>query len=81
MKILCRDGVALVALADDATLDWRADRVRVGATDYMGLTAASVVLHEDVTELPEDFQANWYRFDGVTWSANPDEPRPEPPAA
>ena len=81
MKILCRDGVALVAPADDAVLDWRADRLRVGTTDYMGLTAATVVLHEDAADVPDDFQASWYRFDGATWTANPDEPRPEPPTA
>jgi hypothetical protein len=62
-------------LADDVTITETADNITVGNPAQFiiaDLNSTTVTITENITNAPSDWIGNKYKFDGTTWSANPD---------
>ena len=61
---------------DSKSVSMESDKIVVGdlsAPDFIisDLTAVTATLHTNVTNDPDDWKGNKYRFDGTTWTQNP----------
>ena len=61
---------------DSKAVSIDSDKIVVGdlsAPDFIifDLTASTATLHTSVTNDPDDWIGNKYRFDGTTWTQNP----------
>ena len=62
-------------LADDVTITATANYITVGDPAKFiiaDLNSGNTTITENVTNAPSDWIGNKYKFDGTTWSANPD---------
>ena len=62
-------------LADDVTITATANDITVGDPAQFiiaDLNSGNTTITENVTNAPSDWTGNKYKFDGTTWSANPD---------
>lgn len=62
-------------LTDDISVTLTSDNITVGdpAQFIIGdMSSGTATLHTDVTNSPDDWRGNKYKFDGTTWEANPD---------
>jgi|TARA_R100000149_G_C5756376_1_gene63309 hypothetical protein len=62
-------------LADDVTITATANDITVGDPAKFiiaDLNSGNTTITENVTNAPSDWIGNKYKFDGTTWSANPD---------
>ena len=62
-------------LADDITITATANDITVGDPAKFiiaDLNSGNTTITENVTNAPSDWIGNKYKFDGTTWSANPD---------
>ena len=62
-------------LADDVTITATANDITVGDPAKFiiaDLNSGNTTIIENVTNAPSDWTGNKYKFDGTTWSANPD---------
>ena len=62
-------------LADDVTITATANDITVGDPAQFiiaDLNSVNTTITENVTNAPSDWTGNKYKFDGTTWSANPD---------
>ena len=62
-------------LADDVTITATANDITVGDPAQFiiaDLNSGNTTITENVTNAPSDWIGNKYKFDGTTWSANPD---------
>ena len=68
-------GLSKYLLADDVTITATADNITVGdpAQFIIGdLNSTTVTITDNVTNAPANGSGNRYKFDGTTWTANPD---------
>jgi len=68
-------GLSKYLLADDVTITATADNITVGdpAQFIIGdLNSTTVTITDGVTNAPANWSGNRYKFDGTTWTANPD---------
>ena len=62
-------------LADDVTITATENDITVGDPAKFiiaDLNSGNTTITENVTNAPSDWIGNKYKFDGTTWSANPD---------
>ncbi len=62
-------------LADDVTITATENDITVGDPAKFiiaDLNSGNTTITENVTNAPSDWTGNKYKFDGTTWSANPD---------
>ena len=62
-------------LANDVTITATANDITVGDPAKFiiaDLNSGNTTITENVTNAPSDWIGNKYKFDGTTWSANPD---------
>ena len=62
-------------LADDVTIVSNSDMIHVGDPIEFSigdLNSGTVTITENVTNAPSNWSGNRYKFDGTTWTANPD---------
>ena len=67
-------------LADDVAITSNSDNIVVGDPAQFivaDLNSSTVTITDNVTNAPSDWIGNKYKFDGGTWSANPDWVEPE----
>ena len=65
-KYLLADDVVITATANDITVGDPAQFI------IADLNSGNTTITENVTNAPSDWTGNKYKFDGTTWSANPD---------
>lgn len=63
-----------VAVEEDFTMVTHPDEPPL--TDY-GMTSQNSTLYEGVTDVPDDWDYDKYRYDGSSWSLNPNWTAPE----
>lgn len=67
-----------IILTNDSTdLKVEKDHVKNGNQKIYGLGDTKVVLHENIADVPDDWQPSKYLFNGSTWTANPNWQDPE----
>lgn len=67
-------------LEDDVYVSMNSDDITVGAPAQFiigDMTTDTATLYTDVSDSPEDWLGNKYKYDGTTWTQNPDWVDPE----
>jgi len=62
-------------LADDVTITATASDITIGDPAQFiiaDLNSTTITVTDNVTNAPDDWTGNKYKFDGTTWTANPD---------
>lgn len=71
------DNRSIILTDDQAELVVETNHVKNGVQRIYGLTEDKVTLHENVTNVPEDWSPSKYLFDGTNWTENPNWVDPE----
>ena len=67
-------GLSKYLLADDVAITSTADNITVGdpAQFIIGdLNSGTVTITDNVSNAPDNWSGNRYKFDGTNWTANP----------
>ena len=73
-------GLSKYLLADNVTLTSTANDITVGDPAQFiiaDLNGGTVTVTDNVSNAPADWTGNKYRFDGSSWTANPDWVEPK----
>lgn len=81
MKIIVETETKLAkyAIADDVTVESTADNITVGDPVQFviaDLNDTTTTVYADVTNTPDDFVGNKYKYSGTKWTANADYVEP-----
>lgn len=77
MKTITRkdNNVSKFLLEDNVQVDITTESITIADpedTIIIDLNSSNTTLHTNVTNAPDDYVGEKYRFDGTTWSLNPD---------
>lgn len=77
MKTITRkdNNVSKFLLEDNVQVDITTESITIAEpedTIIIDLNSSNTTLHTNVTNAPDDYVGEKYRFDGTTWSLNPD---------
>ena len=82
MKIIVETetNLAKYAIADDVVIESTADKITVGdPVEFIiaDLNDTTTTVYADVTDTPDDWVGNKYKYSGTKWTANADYVEPE----
>lgn len=65
--------ISFYKLEDSGSVYLNPDNIIINNVDFIyGRTKDNVIVHTGVTDTPADWDWDKYKYDGTTWSANPD---------
>ena len=69
--------VSFYKIEDSGSVYLNPDNIIINNVDFIyGRTKDNVIVHTGVTDTPADWDWDKYKYDGTTWSANPDYNEP-----
>ena len=74
MKVLVSGTLAKYVFDDDETLIVEDNQIITANYSIGDLNSSNSWVYTDVDDVPEDFEGNWYNFDGNNWVMTAEHP-------